>query len=182
MRKVPPFSRGSSCLAGFGALAFALLLAAWLCLIVPALAASPAAPASPSGPSPSGPPSSGPLGAASPELSPAHEPMRLSGVGLQLLDPKALAGDTEDGFLEDFRRWAEIFLGEYQTFLPLIAMFAAIGAMALAYSIRRHLRMARPSPQAQMVRRLRNANTTSMPRGPDRSRIKPAPLPPTSRR
>jgi hypothetical protein len=68
----------------------------------------------------------------------AHPPgaTQASGPGLQLLDPAATS-ESEDGFMSDFRRWADILVGDYQTFLPMIVMFATIGAVALVFAIRR---------------------------------------------
>lgn len=117
-------------------------------------------------------------------------------VGLQLLDPAAAAGDADEGFFADIERWTRIFLVEYQTFLPLIAMFVAVGAIALAYDVRRRLPMARGGLQTGVSRPqdrlpanrgatlartaiLRTPNGPPRPRGPDRSRIEPAPVPPS---
>lgn len=57
--------------------------------------------------------------------------------GLQLLDPAIAADDADTGFFADLGRWSRILLAEYQTFLPLIVMFAMIGAIGLAYYVRR---------------------------------------------
>ncbi len=143
-----------------------------------------------------------------------HDASQVAGAGLRLLDPQAAGGDATGGFFADMERWTDIFLADYLSFLPLIAMFAVAGAAALTYVIRRRLPLAgaRPRPVAargpdrsfappgsplgvplgapmgatlpraafpQAVRE--GARATPQPRGPDRSRIKPGPVPPKRR-
>jgi hypothetical protein len=112
---------------------------------------------------------------------------------LQLLDYPATQ-DRDDDLLSDFRRWADILVGDYETFLPLIAMFVCIGVAALTFDIRRrrppnkarsptglsleasHQRAARDTTLTRMAM---PRNLTSMPRNADRSRSEAGPLPPS---
>ena len=66
-------------------------------------------------------------------------------VVLQLLDPSASQSERDDDFRSDFRRWADILVGDYKIFLPLIAMFVVIGAAGLVFDIRRR----RPHPKVR---------------------------------
>ena len=133
--------------------------------------------------------------ANSPEIVPdkSLSPIRLAGVGLQLLEPDPTTGDTEQGFGADIRRWADIFVFEYRTFLPLIALFVAIGAMALACVVRRRLPMvkggfragASPARDRPLSNRGMHFHRMTVQRSAvaaSRPRIKPGTAPPSLRR
>ena len=67
---------------------------------------------------------------------------------LQLLDPSSTAAEPDDGLFSGFQRWADILVGDYQTFLPMIAIFVTIGATALIFDIRRRRLLTRTRYQA----------------------------------
>ena len=158
---------------------------------------------------PHGDPSSGPAGqsakagtdagrtvsANQPDIAPdkSLSPIRLAGIGLQLLEPDPTTGDTEQGFGADIRRWADIFVFEYQTFLPFIALFAAIGATALACVVRRRQPMAKggfragasPARDRPFSNRGMSFNRMTVQRSAiaaSRPRIKSGTVPPSLRR
>jgi hypothetical protein len=124
-----------------------------------------------------------PAGVASnPAPSESHQtdPLQSRAV-LKLLDPAAIA-EPEDGLFSGFQRWADILVGDYETFLPMIAIFITIGATALIVDIRRR-RLTGTRYQAGLRDpvRLRGLRNVGQPRAMTPSNVSAAPALPTVR-